>query len=102
MHCFTGSAETAQVCVDMGLHVSFTGSVTFRNRAQGRGGRGGGALKPLMAETDCPYLSPEPVRGRRNDPSNVRYVIEKLAESRSYPRMRWQRFTSITQKDCLA
>ena len=34
----------------------------------------------LMAETDCPYLSPEPVRGRRNDPSNVRYVLEKLAE----------------------
>jgi TatD DNase family protein len=39
----------------------------------------------LMAETDCPYLSPEPVRGRRNEPSNVRYVLEKLAEIKGVP-----------------
>jgi TatD DNase family protein len=80
MHCFSGSAETAEICLGLGLHVSFTGSVTFRNA---RKVVDAAAMVPpdrLMAETDCPYLAPEPVRGRRNDPSNVRYVIEKLAQ----------------------
>ncbi len=80
MHCFSGSAETAELCVDMGLHVSFTGSVTFKNARKVVEAAAAVPLDRLMAETDCPYLSPEPVRGRRNDPSNVRYVIEKLAE----------------------
>ncbi len=80
MHCFSGSAETAQICVDMGLYLSFTGSVTFKNARKVVEAANVVPLDRLMAETDCPYLSPEPVRGRRNDPSNVRYVIEKLAE----------------------
>ncbi len=80
MHCFSGSAETAEICVDMGLHVSFTGSVTFKNAHKVVEAAAVVPMDRLMAETDCPYLSPEPVRGRRNDPSNVRYVIEKLAE----------------------
>ena len=80
MHCFSGSAETAEICVDMGLHVSFTGSVTFKNARKVVEAAAVVPMDRLMAETDCPYLSPEPVRGRRNDPSNVRYVIEKLAE----------------------
>lgn len=80
MHCFSGSAETAELCVDIGLHVSFTGSVTFKNARKVVEAAAVVPMDRLMAETDCPYLSPEPVRGRRNDPSNVRYVIEKLAE----------------------
>lgn len=80
MHCFSGSPETAEICLGLGLHVSFTGSVTFRNARKVVEAAGVVPLERLMAETDCPYLSPEPVRGRRNDPSNVRYVIEKLAE----------------------
>ncbi len=80
MHCFSGSAETAEICVDMGLYLSFTGSVTFKNARKVVEAAAVVPLDRLMAETDCPYLSPEPVRGRRNDPSNVRYVIEKLAE----------------------
>lgn len=80
MHCFSGSAETAKECLDMGLHVSFTGSVTFKNARKVVEAAAVVPLDRLMAETDCPYLSPEPVRGKRNDPSNVRYVIEKLAE----------------------
>jgi TatD DNase family protein len=80
MHCFSGSAETAEICLGLGLHVSFTGSVTFRNARKVAEAAAAVPLNRLMAETDCPYLSPEPVRGRRNDPSNVRYVIERLAE----------------------
>ncbi len=80
MHCFSGSAETAQICLGLGLHVSFTGSVTFKNARKVTEAAAIVPLNRLMAETDCPYLSPEPVRGRRNDPSNVRYVLLKLAE----------------------
>lgn len=80
MHCFSGSAETAQIVVGMGLHVSFTGSVTFKNARKVVEAAEAVPLNRLMAETDCPYLSPEPLRGRRNDPGNVRYVLQKLAE----------------------
>ena len=85
MHCFSGSAETAEVCVGMGLCVSFTGSVTFKNARKVVEAAAAVPLERLMAETDCPYLSPEPVRGRRNDPSNVRYVLGKLAEIKGVP-----------------
>jgi len=80
MHCFSGSAETAEILVDMGLCVSFTGSVTFKNARKTVEAASVVPLNRLMAETDCPYLSPEPVRGRRNDPSNVRHVLQKLAD----------------------
>ena len=80
MHCFSGSAETAELCLELGLHVSFTGSVTFKNARKVVEAAAVVPMDRLMAETDCPYLSPEPVRGRRNDPSNVRLVLEKLAE----------------------
>jgi TatD DNase family protein len=85
MHCFSGSAETAQICISLGLHVSFTGSVTFKNARKVVEAAAVVPLNRLMAETDCPYLAPEPVRGRRNDPSNVRYVIGKLAEIKGIP-----------------
>lgn len=80
MHCFSGSAETAELCLELGLHISFTGSVTFKNARKVVEAAAVVPMDRLMAETDCPYLSPEPVRGRRNDPSNVRLVLEKLAE----------------------
>ena len=85
MHCFSGSPETAVICVAMGLCVSFTGSVTFKNARKVVEAAAAVPIDRLMAETDCPYLAPEPVRGRRNDPSNVRYVIEKLAEIKGIP-----------------
>jgi len=85
MHCFSGSAETAEVCVGMGLYVSFTGSVTFKNARKVVEAAAAVPPERLMTETDCPYLSPEPVRGRRNDPTNVRHVLEKLAEIKGVP-----------------
>ena len=80
MHCFSGSAETAEQCVALGLFVSFTGTVTFKNAKKTINAARVVPMDRIMAETDCPYLSPEPVRGRRNDPGNVRYVLEKLAD----------------------
>ena len=80
VHCYSGSAETAHELVKMGLHISFTGSVTFKNAKKVVEAAQAVPLERLMAETDCPYLSPEPMRGRRNDPRNVEHVIRKLAE----------------------
>lgn len=80
MHCFSGSAETAEELADMGWYVSFSGSVTFKNAEKLRRAASAVPLDRLMIETDSPYLSPEPVRGTRNTPQNVRYVAEKIAE----------------------
>lgn len=80
MHCFSGSVETAQRCIELGLHISFTGSVTFKNARKVVDAAAAVPKTRIMAETDCPYLSPEPMRGRRNDPRNVEHVLRKLAE----------------------
>jgi len=80
MHCFSGSVETAQRGIELGLHISFTGSVTFKNARKVVDAAAAVPLNRIMAETDCPYLSPEPKRGRRNDPRNVEHVIRRLAE----------------------
>lgn len=80
VHCYSGSADTAKELLKMGLHISFTGSVTFKNARKVVEAAAVVPLDRLMAETDCPYLSPEPLRGRRNDPRNVEHVIRKLAE----------------------
>ncbi len=85
MHCYSGSPETAEILVEMGLCVSFTGSVTFKNARKTVEAAAVVPLNRIMAETDCPYLSPEPVRGRRNDPSNVRHVLQKIADIKGIP-----------------
>jgi TatD DNase family protein len=79
VHCFSGSAETAEIITGMGLYISFTGSVTFKNARKVVEAAAKVPLERLMAETDCPYLSPEPVRGTRNNPVNVKFVLQKLA-----------------------
>ncbi len=80
MHCFSGSAETAKILVNMGLMISFTGVVTFKNARRAIEVLKVIPLERLMIETDSPYMAPEPHRGKRNDSSYVRYVAEKIAE----------------------
>lgn len=79
VHCFSGSPETAEIILGRGLCISFTGSVTFGNAKKVVDAADVVPLDRIMAETDCPYLSPEPVRGTRNNPANVKYVLQKLA-----------------------
>ncbi len=82
IHCFSGSAEMAKEYLKLGYHISFAGPVTFKKAPKLREAA---LLVPgnrLLIETDSPYLAPEPVRGRRNEPANVRFVAEKLAEIR--------------------
>lgn len=82
MHCYSGSAEQAKVYLDLGFYISLAGPVTFKNAPKLREVAKFVPADRLLIETDSPYLSPEPVRGKRNDPRNVRYVAEKIAEIR--------------------
>ncbi len=89
MHCFSGSAQTAKACLDLGYFISFSGSLTFKNATKLLEAARVVPLDRLMAETDCPYLSPHPKRGERNEPKNVSLVVAKLAElhGKSYEEM---------------
>ena len=85
-HCFTGDAAFARQALDLGFHVSFSGIVTFRNATAIREAA---AIVPpdrLLVETDSPYLSPVPYRGRRNEPARVSQVIDTLADVRGVDR----------------
>lgn len=82
MHCFSGSAETAQILLKLGAYISFAGPLTFKNS---KNLPQIAALVPeerILTETDSPYLAPHPLRGETNEPANVKYVAEKLAEIR--------------------
>lgn len=82
VHCFSGSVETAREIVSLGMYIGLGGAVTFKN-----------AVKPaqvakyvpddrLLIETDCPYMTPVPFRGKRNDSSIIPYTAQKIAEVR--------------------
>ena len=80
MHCFSGSAQTAQELLKRGFYISFSGTVTFKNAVNVVNAAKTVPLDRLLAETDSPYLAPHPNRGKRNQPSFVEYTIRKLAE----------------------
>ncbi len=80
MHCFSGSLETARFYADLGFYISFSGSVTFKNAKKFSEIVRGLPLDRILIETDCPYLAPEPFRGRLNYPKYVRYQAERIAE----------------------
>ena len=80
MHCYTGSWESAKTYLDMGLYISFSGSLTFKNAPKLTEVCKNAPLDRLLVETDCPYMAPVPLRGRRNEPAYVKHVLLKLAE----------------------
>lgn len=79
MHCFSGSAETAREIVAMGMYVGFTGVVTFKNAKKALKALEAVPLDRLLAETDCPYMAPEPNRGKRNYSGYLPYTIAAMA-----------------------
>lgn len=81
-HCYSGSAEMAAQLVQLGWHISFTGTVTFKNAVNVKAAAKCVPLERLLIETDCPYLAPTPLRGTRNTPANVRYVAQEIARLR--------------------
>ena len=82
MHCYSGSWETARQCLNMGMVISFSGSVTFKNGVKLIESAKNVPIDRILVETDCPYLSPEPKRGRRNEPAHVAYTAARVAELR--------------------
>ncbi|MED4533460.1 TatD family hydrolase [Metabacillus fastidiosus] len=83
MHCFTGSLEVAKQCMDMNFYISFGGPVTFKNAKKPKEVVQEIPLDRLLIETDCPYLTPHPFRGKRNEPGYVKYVAEEIAKLRN-------------------
>ena len=81
-HCYSGSAEMARQLVDRGWYIGFTGVLTFKNARKAIEVASSITLERLVLETDCPYMSPEPFRGKRNDPGKLYRMAEKLAEIR--------------------
>lgn len=83
MHSFTGKWETAKTCLDLGMYISFAGMVTFKNAADLREIAARIPSDRLLIETDAPYLTPHPHRGKRpNEPAMVRFTAECLAQCR--------------------
>ena len=81
-HCFSGDQELADKALEMGFYISFSGSVTFKKAEVLREVAKTIPADRLFAETDCPYLTPVPHRGKRNEPAYVNFTAEKLAEIR--------------------
>ncbi|MEE1329408.1 MAG: TatD family hydrolase [Oscillospiraceae bacterium] len=81
-HCYSGSAEMARQLVDKGWYIGFTGVLTFKNARKAVEVAQSIPLERIVLETDCPYMSPEPFRGKRNDPGKLYRMAEKLAEIR--------------------
>ncbi len=82
IHCFSGSAETAKEYLKLGYYISFAGPLTFKKAPKLQEAVKLIPRDRLLIETDSPYMAPEPVRGTRNEPANVRYVGMKAAELR--------------------
>ncbi|NTW10157.1 MAG: TatD family hydrolase, partial [Chlorobiaceae bacterium] len=84
MHCFSGGIEEAKRCIKMGLKLSIPGTVTYK-KSQLPDVIRRLSLENLLTETDAPYLSPVPFRGKRNEPANVRFVTQTIAEVLAIP-----------------
>lgn len=81
-HCYSGCAEMARRLVDMGWYIGFTGVLTFKNARKAVEVAASLPLERIVLETDCPYMAPEPFRGKRNSPLLLYRMAERLAEIR--------------------
>lgn len=85
-HCYSGSAEMAKWLISRGWYIGFTGVLTFKNARKALEVAASIPLDRIVLETDCPYMSPEPFRGRRNDPGKLCRMAEALASLRGFSR----------------
>ncbi|MDI6605316.1 MAG: TatD family hydrolase [Thermoanaerobacteraceae bacterium] len=91
-HSYSGSVEMAFQCIEMNFYISLAGPVTFKNARKTVEVAEKIPIDKLLIETDSPYLTSEPLRGKRNDPTNVKYVAKKIAEIRN------KNFEEISEK----
>jgi TatD DNase family protein len=97
-HCFSGDVRFAEKIVSAGFHISVPGIVTFDKAQILREVVAAVPLEKILLETDCPYLAPEPHRGKRNEPAYVRYVAEKIAEIKGLSFKDVARITTLAAK----
>lgn len=83
LHCYSGHLPLALDLMKAGFYISFAGPLTYKNAKKTHEVASRISLDRIMIETDCPYLTPEPLRGKRNEPAYVAYVARKLAELRN-------------------
>ena len=99
IHCFSGDYEMAKKCLDMGFYISIPGTITFKKSEKLREIVGKIPIENLLVETDSPYLTPHPKRGKRNEPANVIFTARKVAEIKCLPLEEVGRITSENTKD---
>lgn len=97
MHCFTETWEMAKQVLDLGGYISFSGIVTFKTATALQEVAKQVPLNRMLVETDCPYLTPVPYRGRPNQPAYVRYVAEFIADLRQTP---FAEIAAATTQNC--
>ena len=85
LHTFSGDLEMARRAIDLGFYISISGPVTYRNARQLPDIVRELPLDRILVETDCPFLAPEPYRGKRNEPAHTRLVAERIAELKGIP-----------------
>jgi len=93
MHCFSGDAEYAKNLVGFGFYISFAGNITYPNFKK-TDVIDSIPLERILIETDCPFLAPQQKRGQKNEPLNVRFVAEKIAQIKNLPLEEVERITS--------
>lgn len=98
LHCFSGDLPMAHEGLELGLYLSFAGPLTFRNSTLPEVARHV-PLDRVLIETDSPYLSPHPLRGKRNEPRNVLYIAQRLAQIYQLP---WEEVAARTAANALA
>ena len=99
-HCYSGSAEMAREILDWGMYIAFGGTLTFNNARKVQEVAKYVPLDRIVLETDCPYLAPEPKRGKRNSSLYIHYVAEKLAEIKGVTPEEVARITCENAKKC--
>ena len=97
LHCFSGDLRMARQCLDLGFYLSFTGTITYPKNEETRDIIKAIPIERILVETDCPYLSPQKFRGKRNEPAYVRYTAEKIAEIK---KLSIDNVAQITSRNC--
>ena len=96
IHCYSYSREMAEEYVKMGFYIGIGGVVTFKNAKKLKDVAAAIPIEKIVLETDCPYMAPEPYRGKRNQSSYIRYVAEKIAELKE---MSPEEVIAVTEKN---
>jgi TatD DNase family protein len=98
IHCFSGGYEMAKECIEMGFLISIPGSITFKNAERSQENVRNIPLEALLIETDAPFLAPAPFRGKRNEPSYVRFIAQKVAEIK---KVTFEKVAEVTTENAL-